>query len=83
MEKHVFYSPVKIGQKIYVPYEDDEGADGFIGVTVTEVGSKGCFTSDHNPPEDDLGTYYPYRDLGRTWFTAPPKRGRQEQEVSL
>ena len=83
MEKHVFYSPVKIGQKIYVPYEDDEGADEFIGVTVTAVGSKGCFVSAFDPPEDDLGIYYPYRDLGRTWFTAPPKRGRQEQEVSL
>lgn len=83
MEKHVFYAPVEIGQKIYVPYEDDDGEDGLIAVTVTEVGSKGCFVSNHNPPEDDFGDYYPYRDLGRTWFTRPPKGGRQEQEMSL
>lgn len=83
MEKHVFYAPVEIGQKIYVPYEDDDGEDGLIAVTVTEVASKGCFVSNHNPPQEDLGTYYPYCDLGRTWFTRPPKGGRQEQEMSL
>lgn len=83
MEKHVFYSPVKIGQKIYVPFEDEDGADGFEEETVTEVGSKGCFVSVFDPPEEDLGDYFPYCDLGRTWFAAPPKRGRQEQEASL
>lgn len=84
MERNVFYAPVRIGQKIYVPWgfaiEEEEIVDE---LTITEVGSRGCFVSDHNPPEDDFGTYYPYRDLGRTWFTRPPKGGRQEQEMSL
>lgn len=83
MEKHVFYSPVKIGQKIYVWYENDYGEEEVFEDVVTEVASKGCFVSAFDPPEDDLGIYYPYCDLGRTWFTAPPKRGRQEQEASL
>lgn len=84
MEQNVFYSPVRIGQKIYVPLECD-GEEGEIvdELTITEVGSKGCFVSDCDPTEDDLGTYFPYRDLGRTWFTRPPCRGRQEQEMSL
>ena len=76
MEKHVFYAPVKIGQKIYVLFEDEGGTEVMDELTITEVGSKGCFVSDFDPPEDDLGTYFPYRDLGCTWFTAPPKRGR-------
>lgn len=81
MDKHVFYAPVEIGQKIYVPWDDkeEEGVDEF---TITEVGSKGCFVSDYDPAEDDLGDYYPYCDLGRTWFTRPPKGGRQVQEMS-
>ena len=84
MERNVFYAPVRIGQKIYVPYEDDDGGEEEIveELTITEVGSKGCFVSDYDPPEDDLGTYYPYCDLGRTWFTDPPRRGRQEREAN-
>lgn len=84
MENHVFYAPVRIGQKIYVPLECDGEEEKIVDeLTITEVGSKGCFVSDYNPPEDDLGTYFPYRDLGRTWFTRPPKGGRQVQEMSL
>ena len=49
MEKHVFYAPVEIGQKIYVPWdgEEEEIVDE---LTITEVGSKGCFVSDYDPP---------------------------------
>lgn len=82
VEKHVFYAPVRIGQKIYVPWDGEEG-EIVDELTITEVGSNGCFASDYDPPEDDLGTYFPYRDLGRTWFTRPPKGGRQVQEMSL
>ena len=80
MKKNVFYAPVRIGQKIYVPIEMD-GKPYVDELTITEVGSKGCFVSDFDPPKDDLGTYYPYRDLGRTWFTRPPKGGRQEMSL--
>ena len=74
MEQNVFYSPVKIGQKIYVPTDLD--GEPYVGVlTVTEVGSKGCFVSAYDPPEEDLGDYFPYRDLGRTWLTERPKGG--------
>jgi hypothetical protein len=78
VEKHVFYAPVRIGQKIYVPWDGEEG-EIVDELTITEVGSRGCFVSDYTPPEDDLGTYFPYRDLGRTWFTQPPKGGRQSR----
>lgn len=82
MERHLFYAPVRIGQKIYVPIEMD-GKPYVDELTITEVGSKGCFVSSYAPPKEDLGDYYPYCDLGRTRFTAPPRRGRQEQEASL
>lgn len=68
MEQNVFYSPVKIGQKIYVRLEID-GEIVVDELTVTEVASKGCFVSSYDPPEEDLGDYFPYRDLGRTWTT--------------
>ena len=74
MEQNIFYSPVKIGQKIYVPIDLD--GEPYVDVlTVTEVGSKGCFVSCFCPTEEDLGDYFPYRDLGRTWFTERPKGG--------
>jgi hypothetical protein len=74
MEQNVFYSPVRIGQKIYVPIDMD-GESYVDELTITEVGSKGCFVSCYTPPEEDLGDYFPYRDLGRTWFTERPKGG--------
>ena len=44
MEQNVFYSPVKIGQRIYVPIDLD--GEPYVDVlTVTEVGSKGRFVS--------------------------------------
>ena len=72
MEQNVFYSPVRIGQKIYVPTELN--GEPYVGVLiVTEVGSKGCFVSEYDPSEEDPGDYFPYRDLGRTWFTEHPE----------
>lgn len=61
--KYVFSAPVRIGDTIYALSED-----GPEGLTVTEVGSKGCFVSEFDPPEQDLGWYFPYEDEGTEWF---------------
>ena len=61
--KYVFSAPVRIGDTIYELSED-----GPEGLTVTEVGSKGCFVSEFDPPEQDFGMYFPYEDEGEEWF---------------
>ena len=52
MEKHVFYAPVRIGQNIYVPYEDDDGETCY-GFTST--------ISEADYSESDLEKFY-YRN---------------------
>jgi hypothetical protein len=61
--KYVFSAPVRIGDIIYALSEG-----GPEGLPVTEVGSKGCFVSQFDPPEQDLGLYFLYEDEGTEWF---------------
>lgn len=36
---------------------------------VTEAGVRGCWTSGYNPPKDDMGNWWNWRDFGREIFT--------------
>ena len=36
---------------------------------VTEVGSRGVWTSGYNQPQDDMGNFWDYAAMGTEWFT--------------
>lgn len=62
--------PCRIGDKMYFILDDDIVDDGeFIcECTVTEVGSRGFWTSGMDPAEDDMSDFTPWEDLGKTAF---------------
>lgn len=64
---YTFTVPLQVGDKVYTRLI----LDGELlqeELAVTEVCSKGFFVSSYNPPENDLGDFIPYTELGRTYF---------------
>ena len=61
--EYVFKTPVQTGDHLYARYDT-----GLEELTITEVGSRGCFVSNFAPPEDDFGDYIEYDRIGVEWF---------------
>lgn len=73
--------PCKIGDTVYVVCEDDEG--NFIQENkVTEVCAKGFWVSCYVPPENDMGLFESYEDIGKTIFFAKEKAEQKLKEIS-
>ena len=71
-----------IGDKVYFILDDeivDEGEDPIAECTVTEVGSRGFWTSGMEPAEDDMSDFTPWDELGKTAFFS---RSDAEKEVA-
>lgn len=63
--------PVKVGDTVYflIEYDDfPELPPGIEAAKVTEVGTRGFFTSAVIPPQDDMGDFTPWSELGKTVF---------------
>lgn len=72
--------PCKVGDTVYfrIEYEDfPELVTCVEPAKVTEVGTKGFFTSAFSPPEDDMGDFTPWGELGKTVFL------REEDALTL
>ena len=67
----VIVPPVKVGDTVYflIEYDDfPELPPGIEAAKVTEVGTRGFFTSAFIPPQDDMGNFTPWSELGKTVF---------------
>ena len=68
IDEGCFLPPCKIGQKVYEAWEDGSGDVEIFTHTVTEVCSTGFFVSAYNPPSDDMGDFFSYEEIGKTFF---------------
>lgn len=70
LENGVIVPPCKVGDVVYFLLEDNFPVRKWYisEETVTEVCSKGIFTSSYYPPRDDLGNYSSYDLLGEEIF---------------
>ena len=81
LSEGVIVPPYNIGDTVYVVCEDDEG--NFISENkVTEVCSKGFFVSCYDPPQDDMGGFELYEEIGKTIFFSKQRAEHKLKELS-
>lgn len=65
----VIAPPCKVGDKAYFIIEDEQFKEKYISAEpITEVGSKGFWTSGSYIPSDDMTNFEPWETLGKTAF---------------
>ncbi len=66
-----FLPPCRVGDTLCILLEDDFHVHKwFISEErVTEVGTRGVWTSGYDQTRDDMGTFWDYADMGTEWFT--------------
>ena len=81
IKQGVIVPPLRVGDEVYFILEDEMVEDG-IYITpahkVTEVGSRGFWISCYDPPENDMGDFIGWDELGKTCFIT-----REEAEKNL
>ena len=81
IENGAIVPPCKIGDTVYCVCEDDEG--NFIQENkVTEVCTKGFWVSCYVPPENDMGLFESYEDIGKTIFFIKEEAEQKLKEIS-
>lgn len=81
IENGVIVPLCNVGDTVYVVCEDDEG--NFISENkVTEVCSKGFFVSSFDPPQDDMGGFELYEEIGKTIFLSKQRAEHKLMELS-
>ena len=81
IENGVIVPLCNVGDTVYVVCEDDEG--NFISENkVTEVCSKGFFVSSFDPPQDDMGGFELYEEIGKTIFFSKQRAEHKLKELS-
>lgn len=66
-----FLPPCKVGDTVWGLLEDDFPVHKWFvsEERVTEVGSRGVWTSGYYQPQDDMGNFWDYANMGTEWFT--------------
>lgn len=71
---------VMVGQKVYTLLDDQiwDDDDLIAEELVSEVGSRGFWISSYNPPQDDMGIFFGWDEIGKEVFLS-----RDEAEKAL
>ncbi|MBO5462208.1 MAG: hypothetical protein J6A49_02735 [Clostridia bacterium] len=80
IENGVLCPPCKVGDTVYFVCEDDEG-DFISKNKVTDVCTQGFFVSCYDPPQDDMGGFEYYKEIGKTVFFTKEQAEQKLKEM--